>query len=288
MTNPAPAADELPKQYDHTAAQQRWYKFWEERGFFNSDPPAEGGRQKAEGGIEPGATGFASAGPSPPAGEGRVRGKMGPYTIVIPPPNVTGALHLGHALNDTLQDIMIRFKRMQGYNTLWMPGTDHAGIATQAVVERRLREEEGLDRHKLGREELVKRIWQWKDKYEARILEQLKQMGFSCDWRRTRFTLDEMCARAVRHTFFKMFKDGLIFRGKRLVNWDTFLQTAVADDEVYHDTVKGHFWHIRYPMIVQTARRRARSVCDHRHHAPRNHARRHRRGRASRSGGRAR
>ena len=175
--------------------------------------------------------------------------RKGPFTIVIPPPNVTGALHLGHALNDTLQDIIIRFKRMQGYNTLWMPGTDHAGIATQAVVERRLKEEERLDRHKLGREELVKRIWQWKDKYEARILEQLNQMGFSCDWRRTRFTLDEMCARAVRHTFFKMFKDGLIFRGKRLVNWDTFLQTAVADDEVYHDTVKGHFWHIRYPVI---------------------------------------
>jgi valyl-tRNA synthetase len=220
MTNPAQTTDELPKQYDHTSAQERWSKYWEDRGYFNSDPDPQ-----------------------------RKRFPKGPYTIVIPPPNVTGALHLGHALNDTLQDIMIRFKRMQGYNTLWMPGTDHAGIATQAVVERRLREEEGLDRHKLGREELVKRIWQWKDKYEARILEQLKQMGFSCDWRRTRFTLDEMCARAVRHTFFKMFKDGLIFRGKRLVNWDTFLQTAVADDEVYHDTVKGHFWHIRYPVI---------------------------------------
>jgi valyl-tRNA synthetase len=239
MTNTAQTADELPKQYDHTAAQERWSKFWEERGYFNSDPPAA---QQAAGSGRQAAGNTQTASRQPPAARP-------PYTIVIPPPNVTGALHLGHALNDTLQDIMIRFKRMQGFNTLWMPGTDHAGIATQAVVERRLREEEGLDRHKLGREELVKRIWQWKDKYEARILEQLKQMGFSCDWRRTRFTLDELCARAVRHTFFKMFKDGLIFRGKRLVNWDTFLQTAVADDEVYHDTVRGHFWHIRYPVI---------------------------------------
>src|SRR5215813_5061265 len=220
MSNPSTSADELPKQYDHTAAQERWYKFWEERGYFASDPDPNGKRFP-----------------------------KGPFTIVIPPPNVTGALHLGHALNDTLQDIVIRFKRMQGFNTLWMPGTDHAGIATQAVVERRLKEEEGLDRHKLGREGLVKRIWEWKDKYEARILQQFRQMGFSCDWRRTRFTLDEICARAVRHTFFQMFKDGLIFRGKRLVNWDTYLQTAVADDEVYHDTVKGHFWHIRYPVI---------------------------------------
>jgi valyl-tRNA synthetase len=229
-----PTADELPKQYDHSAAQERWFKFWESSGYFNSDPPDL---------------------PSPLLGEGAgVRGAArrptkGPFTIVIPPPNVTGALHLGHALNNTLQDTLIRFKRMQGYNVLWMPGTDHAGIATQAVVERRLREEQGLDRHKLGREGLVDRIWQWKKDYEARILGQLKQMGCSCDWRRTRFTLDEMCARAVRHTFFHMFKDGLIFRGKRLVNWDTFLQTAVADDEVYHDTVKGHFWHFRYPVI---------------------------------------
>src|SRR5262245_3621432 len=220
MSSTTSPADELAKQYDHAGAQDRWYKFWEARGYFHSEPDPDGKRYP-----------------------------KGPFTIVIPPPNVTGALHLGHALNNTLQDIIIRFKRMQGYNTLWMPGTDHAGIATQAVVERRLKEEEGLDRHQLGREGLVKRIWEWKDKYEARILGQLKQMGCSCDWRRTRFTLDEMCARAVRDTFFRMFKDGLIFRGKRLVNWDTYLQTAVADDEVYHDTIKGHFWHIRYPVI---------------------------------------
>jgi valyl-tRNA synthetase len=162
---------------------------------------------------------------------------------------VTGALHLGHALNNTLQDILIRTKRMQGFNALWMPGTDHAGIATQAVVEKRLLEEEKLTRHDLGRDKLVERIWQWKDTYEKRILQQLQQMGCSCDWDRTRFTLDEICARAVRHTFFRMFQDGLIYRGKRLVNWDTFLQTAVSDDEVFHETVKGHFWHIRYPII---------------------------------------
>jgi valyl-tRNA synthetase len=170
------------------------------------------------------------------------------FTIVIPPPNVTGALHLGHAIDNVLQDVLIRWKRMSGFNTLWVPGSDHAGIATQAVVERRLLAEEGLTRHELGREKLVKRIWDWKDEYERRIIGQLKTMGCSCDWRRKRFTLDEQCARAVRHTFFRLFKDGLIYRGTRLVNWDTHLQTAVADDEVYHETVKSHFWHIRYPL----------------------------------------
>jgi valyl-tRNA synthetase len=205
----------LPAQYDHNAAQKKWYSFWEERGYFH-----------------------AKADDTRP-----------PYTIVIPPPNVTGALHLGHALNNTLQDILIRMKRMQGFNTLWMPGTDHAGIATQAVVERRLLEEEKKTRHDLGREGLVKRIWDWKDKYEARILGQLRQLGCSCDWQRTRFTLDDQCARAVREWFFRLFKDGKIYRGKRLVNWDTYLQTAVSDDEVFHETVKGHFWHFKYPVI---------------------------------------
>src|SRR5262245_18087435 len=196
---------ELPKQYDPHAAQQRWLDFWEQQGYFHSRPDPN--RQ--------------------------------PYCIVIPPPNVTGALHMGHALNNTLQDVLIRWRRMQGYNALWMPGTDHAGIATQAVVERRLREEEGKTRHDLGREKLVERIWQWKDQYEARILRQLRELGCSCDWQRTRFTLDPICARAVRVTFFHMFRDGLIHRGKRLVNWDAQLQTAVADDEIYHETVKG-------------------------------------------------
>lgn len=172
-----------------------------------------------------------------------------PFTIVIPPPNVTGALHLGHALNNTLQDIQIRMHRMMGYEALWMPGTDHAGIATQAVVERRLKEIENKTRHDLGREKLVERIWQWKDQYEARILGQLKSMGCSCDWRRTRFTLDERCARAVRSTFHDLFSKGLIYRGKRLVNWDTYLQTAVSDDEVFAATVQGHFWHMQYPIL---------------------------------------
>ncbi|NIL98063.1 MAG: class I tRNA ligase family protein [Planctomycetales bacterium] len=206
---------DLPKQYDHQAAEQRWYPFWEERGYFHSQPDAQ--RQ--------------------------------PFSIVIPPPNVTGALHLGHALNNTLQDIVIRFRRMQGFNVLWMPGTDHAGIATQAVVERRLLEEEGKTRHDLGRQALVQRIWAWKDQYEARILGQLKKMGCSCDWQRTRFTLDEICARAVRQTFFDLFRHDLIYRGKRLVNWDTHLQTAVSDDEVFHEEVDGHFWHFQYPVL---------------------------------------
>jgi valyl-tRNA synthetase len=207
----------LPPQYDHAAAQEKWYSFWEERGYFHAEPDD----------------------PERPD----------PYCIVIPPPNVTGALHLGHALNNTLQDILIRMKRMQGFNTLWMPGTDHAGIATQAVVERRLLEEEKKSRHDLGREGLVERIWKWKEQYEARIIGQLKQLGCSCDWQRKRFTLDDVCARAVRETFFRLFKDGKIYRGKRLVNWDTFLQTAVSDDEVFHEPVKGHFWHIKYPLV---------------------------------------
>jgi valyl-tRNA synthetase len=207
-------ATELPKAYDPKEAQQRWLQFWDERGYFHSKPD-----------------------------ESRT-----PYTIVIPPPNVTGALHLGHALNNTLQDILIRWRRAQGYNALWLPGTDHAGIATQAMVEKRIKETEGKTRHQLGREELVKRIWAWKDQYEARILGQLKQLGASCDWARTRFTLDPICARAVRVTFFKMFKDGLIYRGKRLVNWDAQLQTSVADDETYVEETKGGFWTFKYPV----------------------------------------
>ncbi len=207
---------DLPSQYDHAAAQSKWYSVWKDRGYFHAeaDDPRE------------------------------------PFTIVIPPPNVTGALHLGHALNNTLQDILCRMKRMQNFNVLWMPGTDHAGIATQAVVERRLLEDEGISRHDLGREGLVDRIWEWKDQYEKRILGQLEQLGCSCDWERTRFTLDEQCARAVRETFFKLFADGKIYRGKRLVNWDTYLQTAVSDDEVFHEPVKGHFWHFKYPVVL--------------------------------------
>jgi valyl-tRNA synthetase len=207
-------ATEIPKQYDPHEAQKRWLEFWDQRGYFHSRPDP-------------------------------VRK---PFCIVIPPPNITGALHMGHALNNIPQDVLIRWRRMQGYNALWIPGTDHASIGTQAVVERRLKEEEHKTRYDLGREELVKRIWQWKDQYEARILRQLRELGCSCDWQRTRFTLDPICTRAVRQTFFNFFRDGLIFRGKRLVNWDTQLQTAVADDETYHETVKGGFWTFRYPV----------------------------------------
>ena len=205
---------DLPTQYDPSEAEGRWYSHWESHGYFEADPRGEGET----------------------------------YTIVIPPPNVTGALHLGHALNNTIQDVLIRWRRMQGYRALWMPGTDHAGIATQAVVERRLFEEENLTRHAIGREELVARIWQWKEEYEARILGQLRMMGCSCDWRRTRFTLDEVCARAVRSTFFSLFGKGLIYRGKRLVNWDTHLQTAVADDEIFYEKVQSFLWYFRYPI----------------------------------------
>ncbi|MEX0867106.1 MAG: class I tRNA ligase family protein, partial [Pirellulales bacterium] len=206
--------NELPTSYEHAKAQATWYAFWEQRGYFHAEPLP--GRPK--------------------------------FSIVIPPPNVTGALHLGHALNNTLQDIVVRRKRMQGFVTMWMPGTDHAGIATQAVVERRMFEEEGKTRHDVGREALVERIWKWKDAYEARILSQLKQIGASCDWQRTRFTFDDVCARAVRHFFFSLFKERLIYQGKKLVNWDTFLQTAVSDDELFHETVAGHFYHFRYPV----------------------------------------
>lgn len=207
-------AQDIPNRFDFTLSA-KIYQEWEDRGYFHSEPDPQ----------------------------------REPFTIVIPPPNVTGALHLGHALNNTLQDILIRYKRLRGFNTLWIPGTDHAGIATQAVVERRIFEEEKKSRHDLGREQLVKRIWQWKDQYETRILGQLKRMGSSCDWERTRFTLDPVCAKAVRRTFADLFSKNLIYKGKRLVNWDTFLQTAVSDDELTHEEVEGHFWHFQYPVI---------------------------------------
>jgi valyl-tRNA synthetase len=200
--------------YDPHAVEQDIYRFWEEGGYFHAAPNAD----------------------------------RPPYVIDIPLPNITGALHMGHALNDTVQDMLIRYHRMRGYEALWMPGTDHAGIATQAVVERKLKEEQNLTRHELGREGLVAKIWQWKEDYGGRILRQLRALGASCDWERTRFTLDEVCAKAVYEVFFQWFKAGLIYRGERLVNWDAFLQTAVADDEIVHEKVKGSLWHIRYPL----------------------------------------
>jgi valyl-tRNA synthetase len=210
--NPAPNSS---KGYDPAAVESQAYDVWLKENLFHAEPENPGD----------------------------------PYSIVIPPPNVTGALHLGHAINNTLQDILTRVHRMRGFNTVWIPGLDHAGIATQAVVERQLKENEGLDRHDIGREKLVERIWQWKAQFGDRIIEQLKRLGCSCDWDRTRFTLDEQCAKAVRETFFKLFKDGLIYRGKRLVNWDIHLQTSISDDEIYHETVKTSLWHIKYEIV---------------------------------------
>jgi valyl-tRNA synthetase len=177
------------------------------------------------------------------------RGPDRRYVIMMPLPNVTGALHMGHAMDNVMQDILIRWHRMKGDNTLWMAGTDHAGIATQAVIEKRLFELEGKTRNDIGREALVRRIWEWKEEYQQRIIRQQQEIGCSCDWARQRFTMDRVCTRAVREAFFRLFRNGLIFRGYRLVNWDCQLQTAVSDDEIIHETVQGHFWHIRYPVI---------------------------------------
>ncbi|RZV40938.1 MAG: hypothetical protein EX269_17015, partial [Acidimicrobiales bacterium] len=169
------------------------------------------------------------------------------YSVVIPPPNVTAALHLGHALNNTLQDVLVRYHRMRGFNTMWMPGTDHAGIATQTVVEKRLLSQ-GIKRLEMGREAFIEQTQKWKEEYEAVILSQLKAMGASCDFDRTRFTMDEMCATAVRHAFFILFQDGLIYRGKRLVNWDPVTGTALSDDEVEMEDVEGNMWYLQYPL----------------------------------------
>jgi valyl-tRNA synthetase len=207
----------LSKTYEPETIEQQANGIWSSHPYFHAEASADGDGKKA-------------------------------YTIVIPPPNVTAPLHLGHALNNTLQDILIRFRRMQQYNTLWMPGTDHAGIATQTVVEKRILAEEGKRRTDFQREDFVARVQAWKDEYEARIISQLKAMGCSCDWPRTRFTMDEICAKAVRSAFFKLFKDGLIYRGKRLVNWDPATQTVLADDEVEHETIQGHFWYLKYPL----------------------------------------
>jgi valyl-tRNA synthetase len=208
-------AEQLSKIYEPRVTEEQAQSIWAQGNYFHAEPDSE---------------------------------KRKPYTIMIPPPNVTAPLHLGHALNNTLQDILIRYHRMRGFNTLWMPGTDHAGIATQTVVEKRILAEEGKRRTDFKREDFVARVQAWKDEYEARIIEQLKAMGCSCDWQRTRFTMDETCARAVRAAFFKLFKDGLIYRGKRLVNWDPATQTVLADDEVEHETIQGNFWYLQYPL----------------------------------------
>ena len=204
---------QLEKIYDPTQVEERWYRFWTEKGYFHATVD------------RPGA----------------------PYSIVIPPPNITGSLHLGHALNNTLQDILIRWRRMQGRNTLWMPGTDHAGIATQNVVERQLMAE-GTSREVLGREAFVKRVWDWKAQYGGIILQQLKRLGASCDWDRLRFTMDEGLSQAVREVFVRLHEDGLIYRGERLINWCPRCLTALSDIEVEHEETKGKLYHIEYPL----------------------------------------
>ena len=181
-------------------------------------------------------------------------GSPGTFTVAIPPPNVTGVLHMGHALNDSIQDIVVRFKRMQGFETLWIPGTDHAGIATQAVVERMLLKERNLKREEMGREAFVAEIWKWKEVHGNRILEQLRRLGCSCDWTRTRFTLDDSMSRAVRESFVRLFDKGLIYQGARLVNWDCVLQTAVSDDEIEMVERKDKLYYLQYPVAGEEGR----------------------------------
>ncbi len=170
-----------------------------------------------------------------------------PYTIVIPPPNITGKLHMGHALDETLQDILIRFKKMQGYNTLWQPGTDHASIATEVKIIEALKEE-GIEKEDLGREKFLERAWEWKEEYGGTIVSQLKKLGSACDWDRERFTMDEGCSKAVEEVFIKLYEKGYIYKGSRIINWCPVCQTSISDAEVEHVDQAGHFWHIKYPV----------------------------------------
>jgi len=205
---------ELAKTYNPADVEDRIYSDWVEKGYFKADPDP----------------------------------KKEPFTIVIPPPNVTGQLHMGHALDETLQDILIRYKRMSGYSALWIPGTDHAGIATQIKVEEALRKEEGLTRYDLGREKFLERVWDWKHKFGSRIINQLKKLGSSCDWSRERFTMDEGCSEAVKEVFVKLYEKDLIYQGSRIINWCPHCITALSDAEVEYEEQDGFFWHINYPV----------------------------------------
>lgn len=204
----------IAKTYNPSEFEDKLYKNWVEKGYFHADENSE----------------------------------KEPFTIVIPPPNVTGQLHMGHALDETLQDILIRYKRMQGYNALWIPGTDHAGIATQIKVEENLRVNEGLTRYDLGRDAFLERVWDWKKHFGDRIINQLKKIGSSCDWDRERFTMDEGCSKAVREVFVNLYNKGLIYQGSRIINWCPHCITALSDAEVEHEEQAGHFWHIKYPI----------------------------------------
>jgi len=208
----------LDKTFSPKDVETRLYRQWEESGAFKAGNPE------------------------------RVAAGAKPYCIVIPPPNVTGSLHMGHALNNTLQDILIRFERMRGKDVLWQPGLDHAGIATQMIVERQLEAEGNIRRRDLGRDAFIERVWKWKGESGGTIIDQLRRLGASCDWSRERFTLDEGLSKAVLKVFVELHRKGLIYRDKRLVNWDPKLQTAVSDLEVENIEVKGHFWHFRYPL----------------------------------------
>ena len=206
-------AKELAKQYDPKNVEDRIYDFWLKGNYFHA----------------------------------KVENDKKPYTIVIPPPNITGQLHMGHALDNTLQDILIRWRRMQGYDALWLPGTDHASIATEAKIVEAMKAE-GLTKEDLGREGFLKRAWEWKEKYGGRIIEQLKKMGSSCDWERERFTLDEGCSKAVLEVFCRLYEKGLIYRGERIINWCPHCLTSISDAEVEYEDQAGHFWHLRYPF----------------------------------------
>ena len=206
--------NEIPTRYNPKDTEDKWYKFWEEKGYFSakSNPDKK------------------------------------PYCIVIPPPNVTGILHMGHALNNTIQDILIRYRRMTGDETLWMPGTDHAGIATQNVVEKALAKEGGLKRQDLGRDKFIERVWQWRQQYGSTIIRQLKKLGASCDWERTRFTMDEDYSRSVLEAFVRLYEKGLIYRGSYIINWCPRCQTALSDEEAPHHELNGNLYYLKYPL----------------------------------------
>ena len=204
---------QLEKVYDPALVEDRTYAFWLEKNYFHAE----------------------------------VDQKKKPYTIVIPPPNITGQLHMGHALDETLQDILIRWKRMQGYSALWIPGTDHASIATEAKIVEAMRKE-GITKDDIGRDGFLERAWAWKEKFGGRIIEQLKKLGTSCDWQRERFTLDEGCSKAVREVFVRLYEKGLIYRGERIINWCPHCLTSISDAEVEYSEKDGYFWHLRYPL----------------------------------------
>ncbi|MBL7081439.1 MAG: valine--tRNA ligase, partial [Candidatus Omnitrophica bacterium] len=212
----------IPTRYNPSETEEKWYRVWEKGGYFQA----------------------------------RLNPKKKPFSIVIPPPNVTGILHMGHALNNTLQDILIRYHRMKGEEALWMPGTDHAGIATQNVVERQIAKE-GLRRKDLGREQFIERVWQWKEQYGSTIIKQLERLGCSCDWERARFTMDEEYSLSVGEVFVRLYEKGLIYQGDYIINWCPRCQTALSDEEAPHQEIEGFLYYIKYPLRAQSEKRKA-------------------------------